>query len=138
MPTTIHHGEGIKCYREIKGMKQEVLAEKLGSDWTQKKVSLLEGKENIEDEILQQVAKALEVPVEAIKNFSREGVIQYITNHFNDHSSNQGSVGVSNHCTFNPLDKLMEVMDENKKLYERLLQAEKEKVELLERMVGKK
>jgi len=39
----------------------------------------------------------------------------------------------NNNCTlnFNPMDKLLEVIEENKKLYERLLQAEREKIELL-------
>jgi len=30
-------------------------------------------------------------------------------------------------CTFNPLNKLIEAYEENKKLYERLLEAEKSK-----------
>ena len=133
-------GENIKSLREIKGMKQETLAELMGDDWTQKKISLLEGKENIEPEILEQVSKALKVPVDAIKNYDPEAVINYITNNFHDNSTNNGAVGngANNHCTFNPLDKLMEVMEENKKLYERLLQAEREKVEMMERLVGKK
>lgn len=41
-------------------MKQEALAMELGEDWTQKKVSLLEAKEEVEPEILEQVAKVLE------------------------------------------------------------------------------
>lgn len=40
--------------------------------------------------------------------------------------------------TFNPLDKLMESVDENKRLYERLLQSEKEKVEYLEKLLKEK
>jgi len=31
----------------------------------------------------------------------------------------------NNNCTFNPLDKLIEAYEENKKLYERLLEAVK-------------
>lgn len=34
-------------------------------------------------------------------------------------------------CTFNPIDKWLEVLEENKKLYERLLESEREKVEIL-------
>jgi hypothetical protein len=36
-------------------------------------------------------------------------------------------------ANFNPMDKLLEVIEENKKLYERLLQAEREKIELLKK-----
>lgn len=37
----------------------------------------------------------------------------------------------------NPLDKMLDLVEENKKLYERLLESEKEKVELLKRMLEK-
>jgi transcriptional regulator with XRE-family HTH domain len=128
-------GENIKSLREIKGMKQETLAELMGDDWTQKKISLLEGKEDVDPEILAQVAKALEVPVEAIKSYNKESVLQIISNTFNDNSILNG---INYNPTFNPLDKYIEAMEENKKLYERLLQAEREKVEMMERLVGKK
>lgn len=135
MISKVHHGEGIKCYRELKDMKQETLAEKMGDDWTQKKISLLEGKETIEPEILQQVAKALEIPVEAIAHFTREAVINIIQNTFHD---TKGLINYNPTFNFNPIDKWVEAMEENKKLYERLLQAEKEKVEILQTMLNKK
>ena len=67
-------------------------------------------------------------------------MIQFITNNFtfHDQSTNQGGGSTNNYCTFNALDKYVEAMEENKKLYERLLQAEREKVEMMERLVGKK
>ncbi|MET3978260.1 hypothetical protein ABIB62_000828 [Mucilaginibacter sp. UYP25] len=43
----------------------------------------------------------------------------------------QGLLTTTVPLNFNPMDKLLEVIEENKKLYERLLQAEKEKNELL-------
>lgn len=119
------------------GVKQEALAYDLGDDWSQKKISRLEEKELIEDDILEQVAGILKVPVAAFKNFSEEAAINYI-NTFNDHSSSnfQGIYKPSN-CTFNALDKWAEAVEENKKLYEQLLQAEKEKVALLEKLLEK-
>ena len=68
MSTSTHQGENIKSIREIRKMKQETLAELMGDGWTQKKISLLEGKESIEPEILEQAAKALNTSVDAIKN----------------------------------------------------------------------
>jgi transcriptional regulator with XRE-family HTH domain len=127
---TVHHGRNIKRIREIQGMKQEALAIELGDDWTQKKVSLLEGKEVVDDTLLNEVAKALKVSTEAIKNFNDESVINHVQNNY-DHS-----IGVN--YNFNPIDKLMEALDDNKKLYERLLQSEKDKVELLERMLNER
>jgi len=109
-------------------MKQFALAEALGL--SQQSISIMEASETIDDDKLKQIAKALDVSVEAIENFSEEGVINYFTNNFNDSSS------FNNLCTFNPLDKLMETMEEeNRKLYERLLESEKEKNEYLERML---
>lgn len=48
-----HHGRNIKRFREMLGMKQESLATVLGEDWTQKKISALEGKETIESELIE-------------------------------------------------------------------------------------
>ena len=50
-------------------IKQEGLAYELGEERTQKRVSILEQKEVIEQDILDQVAKILKVPAESIRNF---------------------------------------------------------------------
>jgi transcriptional regulator with XRE-family HTH domain len=127
----VHHGRNVKRIREIQGIKQEALAIELGEDWNQKKVSLLEGKEVIDDNLLEQVAKALKVSSEAIKSFNEESVVTNISCNFNDHSANVN-------YNFNPIDKWMEALQENKKLYERLLESERQKVELLERMFNER
>jgi transcriptional regulator with XRE-family HTH domain len=126
--TKPHHGRNIKRFREWVGVKQETLAAEL--NWSQQKISLLEQKETIEAPTLEEVAKALKVPVEAIKNFDEEKAINIISNTFNDNAIN-----MNYQCTFNPLDKYVEALEENKKLYERLLQAEKEKASLLEKIL---
>ncbi|MEO8533784.1 MAG: helix-turn-helix transcriptional regulator [Flavobacterium sp.] len=119
-----HIGRKISRIRELKDMKQEALAQALGTN--QQAISAMENSETIDDEKLVEVAKALGVSVEAIKNFTEENVINYF-NSFNDNSINQGPIGAHNICNFNPLDKLIEAYEENKKLYERLLAAEKAK-----------
>ncbi|QSW91056.1 helix-turn-helix transcriptional regulator [Flavobacterium endoglycinae] len=126
-----HIGRKISRIRELKDMKQEALAQALGTN--QQAISAMENSENIDEEKLKEVAKALGVTVEAIKNFSEENVINYFAN-FYDNSTNSGNVQ-PNQCTFNPLDKLVEVYEENKKLYERLLQSEKDKNEYLETLL---
>ena len=128
-----HIGRKISRIRELKDMKQEALAQALGM--SQQTVSAIENSETIDEEKLIDVAKALGVSVEAIKNFSEEGMVNYF-NTFNDSTLN-GPVN-SNYCTFNPLDKLMESVEQNKKLYERLLQAEKDKIEYLEKLLNGK
>lgn len=128
---TVHHGRNIKRIREIQGIKQEALAIELGDDWNQKKVSLLEAKERIDDGLLSEVARALKVSPEAIKSFNDESVFNNISNVFHDHAS-------LINCQFNPIEKWMEAMEEVRKLYERLLESEREKVELLERVLDLK
>jgi len=83
MEKTIHQGRNIKRFREMFGIKQEGLALELGDDWNQKTISLLEQKEVIELELLEQIAKVLKVPVEAIKNFDEEKAVHIISNTFN-------------------------------------------------------
>ena len=111
------------------GIKQEALAAELGEDWNQKKISLLEQKESIEPDILEQVADVLNVSAEAFKNFDEEAAINIISSTLHD---NAGSINNNSTLTFNPIDKWLQALEENKALYERLLQAEKDKVALLE------
>lgn len=112
-------------------MKQETLAEELGI--SQQSVSSLEKSEILEDKKLEEIAKALGVTREAIENFSDEAVFNYFSN-FYDNSTGQV---YNNNCTFNPLEKFLETIEENKRLYERLVQAEKEKVAYLEKLLKK-
>jgi hypothetical protein len=80
------------------------------------------------------------VPAEAIRNFDEEMAIFNIQNNYE--GSNKGDNNIysvnneNNNCTFNPLEKYIEVIEENKKLYERLLQSEKEKNELLQKIIN--
>lgn len=60
MEKIIHQGRNIKRFREMLGIKQEALANELGDDWNQRKISLLEQKDVVEDELLVQVAKLFE------------------------------------------------------------------------------
>lgn len=122
----IHEGKNMRRIREILDMKQETLADKLGKDWNQQKISLLEGKEVIDPNVLVEVSKALGVSPEAIKNFSEEAAVNYI-NSFNDNSVNNAAVGCTNNfCTFNTADKLVEVLQheisKKDELIEKLLQ----------------
>lgn len=131
---TIHEGQQLKEFREMLGVKQDVLAHTLGDDWDQKKISRLEEKEKIDDELMAQVAAALKVKPEAIRNFNKERAIYHIqNNHEGAYSGATNFQAYQNNyqCTFNPLDKLMESIEDNKKLYERM-------IELLQKMADKK
>ena len=127
-----HIGRNISRIRELKDMKQEALADALGI--TQQTISNIENSETVDEQRLIEIAKALGVSVEAIKNFSEEAVFNIIGNSYDNGSSSINH----NNCTFNPLDKLIESYEENKKLYQQLIQAEKDKVAYLEKLLNKK
>jgi transcriptional regulator with XRE-family HTH domain len=118
-----HIGRNISRIRELRGMKQEALAQAIGTN--QQAISGIEGSETIDETKLANIAEALGVTVEAIKSFSEENVFNYF-NTFNE--SVTGSFITNNSCNFNPLDKVVE-------LYERLVQAEKDKNEYLEKLL---
>jgi transcriptional regulator with XRE-family HTH domain len=122
-----HIGRKISRIRELRDMKQEALAQALGTN--QQAISIMENSETIEEEKLIEVAKALGVSVEAIKNFNEENILNIISNTFTSNdSSTINAINVQ--PTFNPLDKVVE-------LYERLVQAEKDKVAYLEKLANK-
>lgn len=120
-----HIGRNISRIRELRGMKQEALAIAIGV--SQQYVSTIEGSENVDDERLNSIAEALGVSADAIKNYSDEVVLNNIQNNHEGSVIHSGPT-VNHNCTFNPLDKIVE-------LYERLVQAEKDKVEYLERLM---
>ena len=62
--------------REVLGVKQEVVADKLGI--SQQAVSKIEQSENVDDVMLGRVAEASGVNEEAMKNFDEEATINYI------------------------------------------------------------
>lgn len=131
-----HIGRKISRIRELRDMKQEALAQALGT--SQQTISAYENSQEIDDEKLGQIAKALGVSIEALKNFSDEAAINFFNNFYDNSGSHGTNFGTNNTCNFNPLDKLVEAYDENKKLYERLVQAEKDKVEFLEKILKDK
>lgn len=118
-------GQKIARIREFLGVKQEVLALTLGI--TQQAVSKMEKEEDISDDKLQEIAKALGVPVESIKDFE-EGKVIYNINHIQTvtGAALNGSE-FSGTINQNPLEKVVE-------MYERLLESEREKIELLKKL----
>src|SRR4051812_8978 len=118
MPTKIHHGKNVRRFRDMLQMKQEVLAKELegitGEEWNQKRISWLESKETIKPELLEQVAKALKVPAKAIENFTEEAAYNIIGNTV---TNNENVAFFQYNPVFNPVEKWIEVLEENKKLY---------------------
>ncbi|KQB42347.1 helix-turn-helix domain-containing protein [Flavobacterium aquidurense] len=135
MEQKIHQGRNVKRFREMLGIKQEALAFDLGNDWNQKKISMLEQKDVIEDNLLKQISGALRIPVEAFQNFDEEQAINIISNTFNDHSN-----GYNYYPNFNinPVDKWIEALEEIKRLNLELLKSKEEQIKILEKLVSNK
>jgi transcriptional regulator with XRE-family HTH domain len=131
-----HIGRNISRIRELREMKQEALAMAIGV--SQQTISNIENSATVEEDKLREIAKALGVSAEAIQNFSEENVVNFFNN-FYDNSGTNSAFGNhnENHFNFNPIDKLVEIFEENKILYKELLQAEKDKVTYLEKLLNK-
>jgi hypothetical protein len=81
--------------------------------------------ESADDETLEKIAKEMNISVEAIKNFDEEKAIDIISNTFQDNATGY------NKCTFNPIDKVVE-------LYERMLKGKDEEIGFLKQMLKEK
>jgi len=104
-----HIGKNIRAIRQIRGMKQEIFARKMGI--AQQNVSKMENKKSPSEEQIEAAAKILQTSTEAIKNFDENGIFQ--NNLFNEQVNN-----------FNPVEKVVE-------LYERLLKEAKDEITTL-------
>ena len=125
---TLHIGRKISKIRELKGMKQETLAAELGI--SQQAVSKIEQSADVDGEALEKISKILGVPADAIKNFNDDAVLNIISNTFTSQDTSTLNA-INFQPSFNPIDKIVELYNEKIVLLERLLQAEKEKNELL-------
>ncbi len=131
MEHKIHQGRNVKRFREMLGIKQEVLAFDLGEDWNQKKISVLEQKEIIDHSLLQQISKVLKIPVEAIENFDEQQAINIISSTFNDINYNP----VFNNS---PIEAIVKLHEEKIALYERMLKEKDEMMNRLEKLIQTK
>lgn len=113
-------GRNVQRIRVFLGIKQETLAAGLGISGSE--VSKIERQDEIEEELLSRISGVLGVSSEMIRNFDAEKAIYNINNSYKDATISEGGTAIV--LQVNPLEKIVE-------LYERLLQSEREKIELL-------
>ena len=118
--TQRHIGRNVQRVRVYMGVKQEALAYDLGI--SQSDVSKIEQQDEIDDGLLSRIAGLLGVAPEVIRDFDVERAIYNISNNYNDATISDGGTAIA--LQINPIEKIVE-------LYERLLQSEREKIELL-------
>ena len=126
----IHQGRNTKRWREIMGITQTEVGDFL--EITQQAVSKLEDKEEIEPQTLAKISEKINIPVDVLKNKEPQEQMGYNVNNdihdLHDQASVSGNSCSATHeinytyfnCVFNPLEEV-------KALYERLLEAEREK-----------
>lgn len=119
-----NHGPNVRRWREWKNMNQDVLAEMIGV--SQATLSLYEKKEKLDKEILEKIAKALEIPVEAITELGKDTSVNIFSGTWNENAT-----GSLNGYVYNPIEKLIEVYNEKEALYERMLREKEETISLL-------
>lgn len=119
----LHLGRNVQRIREIIGMKQLALAENTGM--SQQNISKLEKSPIIPEETLQKLAEGLGVTSEFIKNFDENRAVYNIQSNItvSDNGTNNQQYQPSIYHS-SEIEKIIE-------LFEKLLQSEKEKTELL-------
>ncbi|PRB05511.1 transcriptional regulator [Chryseobacterium sp. MYb7] len=136
MDYKIYQGRNVKRFREMLGIKQEALALDLGDDWNQKKISLLEQKETIENQLLEKISEVLKIPVEAFQNFDEEQAVNIISNTFN--IEKDAYIGNSKPTfNINPIEEIKKLHEEKIALYERMLKEKDEMMGRLEKLLEK-
>lgn len=122
-----HIGRNIVRIRELRNIKQETLAKQLGI--TQQAVSKMEQSETIDDEKLEQIANALGVTADQIKHFDEDRAINNFVRDHNNHDSSINAISVNAVIYYQGhSDKVVE-------LYERMIEADKQKIKELEEKV---
>lgn len=121
-----NHGANIRRWREWRNINQDVLAEQIGV--SQATLSTYEKKSKLEQDILEKIAKALNIPVEAITELGEDSAINIVASTL---TANDNAAIINYYPSFNPIDKIVE-------LYDKLLQSEKEKVEMLQEVLKDK
>ena len=134
MPKKKHMGRDISRIRDFVKMNQEQLASILGV--TQQAVSKYEQSEVLDDKQLERIAGALGVTPAFVRNFADESAVYNTQYNYDNAKDNIYNVG--DNVSFNPLEKYIESMEENKRLYEALLKSEREKIAMLEKMLGER
>ncbi|MBJ2124365.1 helix-turn-helix domain-containing protein [Flavobacterium sp. IB48] len=134
MEQKIHQGRNVKRFREMLSIKQESLAYDLGEDWNQKRISMLEQKDVIEESLLKQISAVLKIPVEAFQNFDEEQAVNLISCNFSDNAMFNNRIEIFNN---NPIEEIKKLHEEKIALFERMLKEKDEMMSKLEKLIGK-
>ena len=124
---TLHIGRKIERVRRLRGMTQADLGDILGV--TKQAVSKMEQTEQMEDERIKQVAEALGVTEEGLKKFTKETVLYYTNNFYENSNATATNIG-----TVSSIENINHFsMEQAIKLFEELIKIERKKFESLKK-----
>lgn len=108
----INEGYNVKRIREIMGLKQQALGDRCPSKFSQQRISEFENSLQIDEPILEELALALGVTPEFIRNFKEEKAIYNIQNNSDLHDN----ASPINHAhqssfTYDAADKLASLLE---------------------------
>lgn len=126
MERKVKIGSNIQFLRNLKGLKQEAVAMELGI--SQPEYSIIENSEEVDEQLILQIAQILNVTPELIKQFNENHAFYSIENTVDNSTIHEHGHGI--HQVFSPVEKIVE-------LYERLLASEREKIEILKNNLNK-
>ncbi|MGK6353571.1 helix-turn-helix domain-containing protein [Parapedobacter sp. DT-150] len=108
----IHEGHNLKRIREIIGLKQSALGSLCPSKFTQQRISEFENSIQIDEPILAELAEALGVTPEFVRNFREEKAIYNIQN-YNTFEVSEKSAGINNQptITHDSADKIAALLE---------------------------
>lgn len=107
---TLHRGRKVERIRKLRGWTQTELASRLGGI-SKQAVSKMEQSENISDEKLEDVAEALGVTFEGLKNFSEEKVLYNSINFYENSGVNATNISANIETVNNPLKETIEFFE---------------------------
>lgn len=125
----IHQGRNIRITRESKGLYQKELGDKINKN--QSDISKIENQEIIEDELLEQIALALEVPTDFLRNFDLDTATKTYNNtttinspeSSNELVNNQGEGKQENINIYNyPIEEFKDFAENTLKMQKELLE----------------
>lgn len=145
-PKNTHHGHAIKRLRRTAELSQQALASQMGV--SQSEVCRYERQPVIKDEMIDRFAEALHIAPTFIKEWEEDPLTVTIENNTlekgniiakEEFDSNENFNNDENfNNTYNPIEAILELNRKNEALYERIIELEKEKSTLLEKLLNDK
>jgi transcriptional regulator with XRE-family HTH domain len=123
---TKHLGRNISWLRELRMMKQEILAEALGV--SQQKISKIEQSEHVSDEMLEKIAHVLQVTSAQIKDFDPAIWLDKKEFHENIAHTNMNALG------FDAYERIIKLYEDKVSLLQELVQEKERRIAWLEKM----